>query len=80
MGTGNFILKKNKFFSGFKVPVPIVASITTHGACTVLKKRHFGERLCEIIFDMGQWFRISCCLKMYFVLVLVAGYFVQHFL
>ena len=34
----------------------------------------FWERLCEIIFVMGQWFRISCCLKFYLVLVLVAGY------
>ena len=30
---------------------------------------------------VGQWFRISCCLKIYFVLVhcvLVAGYTVQQ--
>ena len=26
---------------------------------------------------MGQWFRISCCLKFYLVLVLLAGYTVQ---
>ena len=39
--------------------------------------QHFWERLCEIIFVMGQWFRISCCLKFYFVLVLVAGCTVQ---
>ena len=39
----------------------------------------FWERLCEIIFVIGQWFRISCCLKIYSVLVPVAGYTVQQF-
>ena len=29
----------------------------------------------EVIFDMGQWFRISCYfLKIYYVLLLVVGY------
>ena len=37
----------------------------------------FWERLCEVIFVMGQWFRISCCLEFYLVLILVAGYTVQ---
>ena len=48
---------------------------------------HFWERLCEIIFVMGQWFRISCCLKICYILVLVACYtvhqsisFEEHFL
>ena len=49
-----------------------------HEACEISKEQHFRERLCEIIFDMGQWFRISCCLKIYLVLVLVAGYTVQQ--
>ena len=40
-------------------------------------EQHLWERLCEIIFVMGQWFRISCCLKFYLVLVLVAGYTAQ---
>ena len=30
MGTGTFSLKNSKIFSGLKVPVPIVAPITTH--------------------------------------------------
>ena len=38
----------------------------------VAKNNIFGN-----IFVMGQWFRISCCLKFYFVLELVAGYTVQ---
>ena len=49
-----------------------------HGACAILKEHHFLERLCEISFVMGQWFRESCCLKIYFVLVLLAGYTVQQ--
>ena len=49
-----------------------------HGACANLKEQHFWERLCEIIFVMGQWFRISCCLEIYYVLVLVAGYTIQQ--
>ena len=48
-----------------------------HGACAILKEQHFRERLCDIIFVMGQWFRISC-LKIFYVLVLVAGYTVQQ--
>ena len=43
----------------------------------ILKEQHFWEHLCESIFVMGQWFRKSCCLKIYFVLVLVAGYTVH---
>ena len=38
-------------------------AIVFHGTSTFLKKIHFGGRLCEIIFDMGQWLGISCCLK-----------------
>ena len=49
-----------------------------HGACAILKEKYFWERLCEIIFVMDQWFRLSYCLKIYFVLVLVAGYTVQQ--
>ena len=49
-----------------------------HGACAILKEQHFWERLCEIIFVMGQWFRIGSCLKDFFVLVLVAGYTIQQ--
>ena len=48
------------------------------GACAILKEQHFWERLCDIIFVMGQWVRISCCLKICYVLVLVAGYTVQQ--
>ena len=48
-----------------------------HVACAILEEQHFRERLCDIIFVMGQWFRISC-LKNYYVLVLVAGYTVQQ--
>ena len=48
-----------------------------HGACAI--RITFWERLCEIIFVIGQWFRISCCLKIYSVLVPVAGYTVQQF-
>ena len=29
-------------------------------------------------FDMGQWFRISSCLKIYFVIELVTGHTVQQ--
>ena len=29
-------------------------------------------------FVMGQWFIISCCLKIYYVVVLMAGYTVQQ--
>ena len=45
-----------------------------HGACAILKEQHFWERLWDIIFVMGQWFRISCCLEIYYV----AGYTVQQ--
>ena len=44
------------------------------GACATLKEQHFLELLWDIIFVMGQWFRISCCLKIYYV----AGYTVQQ--
>ena len=42
------------------------------------KKSHFGESLFEIILDMVQWFKISCCLKIYSDLVLVASCPVQQ--
>ena len=35
MGTGTFSLKNSKFFSGLKVPVPIVTPITTNGTVIV---------------------------------------------
>ena len=53
-------------------------AILFHGASAILEKRHFGERLYEIIFDMGRWFILNYCLKIYFVLVVVAVYTVQQ--
>ena len=75
MATGLFLTGKVKIYSIHKIHW---MGQFFHGACAILKEQHFRERLCEIIFVMGQWFRISCCLKIYFVLVLVAGYTVQQ--
>ena len=42
------------------------------------KNNIFGNVCVILFFVMGQWFRISFCLKIYYVLVLVAGYTVQQ--
>ena len=75
MATGLFLTGKLRYIAFIRF---IGWDNFFHGACAILKEQHFRERLCEIIFVIGQCFRISCCLKIYFVLVLVAGYTVQQ--
>ena len=62
MTTGLFLTSKVKRYSIHRF---VGWDIFFHGACAILKEQHFWERLCGIIFIMGQWFRISCCLELF---------------
>ena len=30
-------------------------------------RRHHGEQFCEIIFNLDQWFKRRCCLKIFLI-------------